>query len=144
MGNTQTPGGAEHYRVQIVDDGSGSDGGGVPDAGAVPDGAVPDGGAARGGGTPSAPVPFWRRTNLALVAAGVLVGAFLAVGLWWLTSSYPMPKTYYDPTGTQQLIETSSQIAMNLYGIGAFLLLLGIMGAFTLLVVQSARFRRRP
>ncbi|MER1995164.1 MAG: hypothetical protein ABTA24_01530 [Arthrobacter sp.] len=127
MGNPQAPDGAEHYRVQIVDDGSGSDGGAV-----------------RGGGTPSAPVPFWRRTNLALVAAWVLVGAFLAVGLWWLTSSYPMPRMYYDPAGTNQLIETSSQIAMNLYGIGALLLLLGIMGAFTLLLVQSARFRRRP
>lgn len=108
MGNPKTPGGAGHYSVQIVDDGAGSDAGTVRGGGVGYDAA-----AARGGGAPSAPV--WQRVNLALVAAWVLVGAFLAVGLWWLMGSVPMPNLYYDPTGTNQLTPASSKIAMNLY-----------------------------
>lgn len=135
MGNPKTPGGANHDSVQIVDDGSGPDGGAVRGGGSGPDSR-----AVGSGGAPS--VPVWQRVNLALVAAWSLVGAFLAVGLWWLVSSYPMPQMYYDPSGTHQITETSSQIAMNLYGIGSLLLLLGIMGAFTLLVVQGVRSRR--
>ena len=135
MGNPKTPGGAGHYSVQIVDDGSGSGGGAVLD-----NGAAPDANAGRGGGAPLAPV--WQRVNLALVAAWVLVGAFLAVGLWWLMGSVPMPNLYYDPTGTNQLTPASSKIAMNLYQMGPEILLFGIMGAFTLLVMQGVRFRR--
>lgn len=135
MGNPKTPGGAGHYSVQIVDDGSGSDAGAVGG-----DGAGSDAAAARGGGAP--PVPVWQRVNLALVAVWVLVGAFLAVGLWWLVSSYPMPQMYYDATGTNQLTPISSKIVMNLYQMGPEILLFGIMGAFTLLVMQGVRFRR--
>ncbi|MFF3036715.1 hypothetical protein [Arthrobacter citreus] len=135
MGNPKTPGGAGHYSVQIVDDGAGSDAGTVRGGGVGYDAA-----AARGGGAPSAPV--WQRVNLALVAAWVLVGAFLAVGLWWLMGSVPMPNLYYDPTGTNQLTPASSKIAMNLYQMGPMILLFGIVGAFTLLVMQGTRFRR--
>lgn len=130
MGNPKTSGGAGHYSVPIVDDGSGPDGG-----------AGRSGGAVRGG-APSVSVPVWQRVNLALVAAWVLVGAFLAVGLWWLVGSVPMPQMYYDPSGTNQLTVTSSKIAMNLYQMGPVMLLFGIAGAFALLVVQGARFRR--
>ncbi|MEB7503956.1 hypothetical protein [Arthrobacter koreensis] len=135
MGNPKTPGGAGHYSVQIVDDGSGTDAGAVRGGGSGPDAA-----AVRSGGAPSAPV--WQRVNLALVAAWSLVGAFLAVGLWWVVSSYPMPQMYYDPTGTNQLTPASSKIVMNLYQMGPEILLFGIMGAFTLLVMQGVRFRR--
>ena len=135
MGNPKRPGGAGNYSVQIVDDGSGPGGGAVRGSG-----AAPDANAVRGGGAPSAPV--WQRGNLALVAAWVLVGAFLAVGLWWLMGSVPMPNLYYDPTGTNQLTPASSKIAMNLYQMGPVILLFGIVGAFTLLVMQGTRFRR--
>lgn len=161
MGNAHPPDGADHdyYRrpadgvepersmqmpsVQIVDDGAGGHTGAGAGTGHASSGETAARGHAKRSAeeAPSTPVPFWKRFNLALAAAWALVGVFLAIGLWWLTSSFPTPQSYYDPSGNQS-VETSSQIAMNLYGLGSFLFLIGILGAFTLLVVQSARFRR--
>ena len=157
MGNTQTPGGADHdyYRrpadgiepewqrqpsVQIVDDGAGT--GAVPgSAGAAGDGREateprPTGPA----GSPSGALPFWRRFNVALAAAWVLVGLLLAAGLAWFTGVLPPSQMNFDASGNS--LDPPSRVMLgHLYSMGPLLFLFGLMGAFTLLVVQGARFR---
>lgn len=184
MGNSQTPGGAEHdfYRrpvngvepehsgtqgsgpqrsarqdsVQIVEVGSGPDAGAANGA-SVHVGAGADAAFARGRGRSGiqglgqtepegvvrAPVPAWQRFNFALAAAWTLVAVLLAVGLAWLTGAFSAPQLYYDPSSNQPSEGSTSVIAMNLYSMGPFLLLFGLLGAFTLLTVQAAGFRRK-
>ena len=160
MGNAQTPGGADHdyYRrpadgiepewqrqpsVQIVDDGAGT-GAVSGSAGAAGDGREateprPTGPA----GAPPDSLPFWQRFNLALTAAWTLVAVLLAVGLAWLTGAFSAPQMYYDPSTNQPSDGSSTVITMNLYSMGPFMFLFGILGAFTLLTVQAAGFRRK-
>lgn len=184
MGNSQTPGGAEHdlYRrpvnrvepehsgtqgsgpqrsarqdsVQIVEVGSGPDAGAANGA-SVHVGAGADAAFARGRGRSGiqglgqtepegvvrAPVPAWQRFNFALAAAWTLVAVLLAVGLAWLTGAFSAPQLYYDPSSNQPSEGSTSVIAMNLYSMGPFLLLFGLLGAFTLLTVQAAGYRRK-
>ena len=117
MGNTSKSDGSDHdyYRrpangvepqweqqpaVQVVDDGAGPGGAARPSR-AETGGAGSRGGAAAGlrerpgpaGGVP-APVAPWRRFNIALAAAWLLVGALLAVGLAWLTGVFSAPQMY--------------------------------------------------
>lgn len=171
MGNTQTPGGADHdfYRrpadgiepgrerqpsVQIIDDGA--------DAGAVPGGAAPYSGLPGGSGdrTQDLAVPDKRavpdneeqaqrnlqssprsRFNYSLAAAWVLVGLLLAHGLLWLTGSFPVPQ--FDPTTGISTDEMPSAMVMNLSSMGPAPFLFGLVGAFTLLTVQAAGFRQK-
>ncbi|MSR98511.1 hypothetical protein FYJ28_06685 [Arthrobacter sp. BL-252-APC-1A] len=167
MGNTHTPEGAGHdyYRrpadgvepqrsmqmpsVQIVDDGAGNGGSVHVGAGADAAGAggsersgIQELGQAEPAGAVPAPVPVWQRFNFALTAAWTLVAVLLAVGLAWLTGAFSAPQMYYDPSTNQPSDGSSTVITMNLYSMGPFMFLFGILGAFTLLVVQSARFRR--
>ena len=161
MGNTQMPDGADHdfYRrpdgkeqilVQMVDQGS------EPDAGAVPGSAAPYSGSPGGGAGDrtqnravldkeeqarrSRPLPG-SRFNYSLAAAWVLVGLLLAHGLVWLTESFPVPQ--FDPITGISTDETPGAMVMNLYSMGPFPFLIGLVGAFTLLTVQAAGFRRK-
>lgn len=154
--------------VQIVDDGGAPDSGGLVPAGGgtssragrypPADGEGPDGGLvepARGAGEhgPAAPTafsareereePLRRRFNPYLCAAWVLVAGMLVAGVSWLTGALE-PPTYVsvDPSTGQGMEAGQGAIAMNLYSMGPFLLLFGLMGAFTLLTVQAAAFRR--
>lgn len=166
MGNTQTPEGADHdfYRrpedgreerpVQIVDDGpvpdAGAERGGGAGAVAAGAGRAPDGVSAgtqdraaldtRGQTPQSFPVPPRSRFNYSLAAAWVLVGLLLAHGLVWLTGAFPVPD--FDPTTGNTTGEMPSEIVMNLSGMGPAPFILGLLGAFTLLAVQAAGFRR--
>lgn len=92
-------------------------------------------------GVVRAPVPAWQRFNFALAAAWTLVAVLLAVGLAWLTGAFSAPRLYYDPSSNQPSEGSTSVVAMNLYSMGPFLLLFGLLGAFTLLTVQAAGFR---
>jgi len=69
----------------------------------------------------------------------------LVAGVSWLTGALE-PPTYVsvDPSTGQGMEAGQGVIAMNLYSMGPFLLLFGLMGAFTLLTVQAAAFRRAP
>ncbi|MEB7503957.1 hypothetical protein [Arthrobacter koreensis] len=159
MGNTQTPEGADHdfYRrpedgreqrpVQIVDDGP------VPDAGAERVGGASAVAAGVSAGTEdraaldardqtpqSFPAPPRSRFNYSLAAAWVLVGLLLAHGLAWLTGAFPVPD--FDPTTGIATGEMPSEFVMNLSSMGPAPFLLGLLGAFTLLAVQAAGFRR--
>lgn len=166
MGNTQTPEGADHdfFRrpedgreqrpVQIVHDGPVLDDGAerVGGAGAVAagvgrsPGGVSDGMKDRAAldardQTPqSFPAPPRSRFNYSLAAAWVLVGLLLAHGLVWLTGAFPVPD--FDPTTGITTGEMPSEIMMNLSSMGPAPFLLGLLGAFTLLAVQAAGFRR--
>ncbi|KPN19377.1 MULTISPECIES: hypothetical protein [unclassified Arthrobacter] len=159
MGNTQTPDGTDYdyYRrpadgiepewqrqpsVQIVDDGAGT--GAVPgSAGAAGDGREPMEPRPTGpAGVPPDSLPFWQRFNLALAAAWVLVGLLLAAGLAWFTGVLPPSQMIFDPSGNN-LNPPSSVIVMNLQSMGSLPFLFGLMGAFTLLTVQAAGFRRK-
>jgi len=162
MGNRQISDGADHdfYRrpegkeqrsVQMVDQGSG------PDAGAVPGGAAPHSGLPVGGAgdrTPDRSVPDgeaqaqWtlqpsprNRFNYSLAGAWVLIGLLLAHGLVWLTGSFPVPQ--FDPATGISTDEMPNAMVMNLYSMGPAPLLFGLIGAFTLLTVQAAGFRRK-
>jgi len=161
MGNTHTPGGADHdiYRrpvegmepqhsvqqpsVQIVEDGSGADAVARPDAVAIRDGAGDETTPrhTEPAGSPLAAVPFWRRFNLALAVAWALVGLLLAAGLSWFTGILPPSQMLYDPTGNP-ISPPTSVMVMNLQSMGPLPFILGLMGAFTLVAVQAARFGR--
>ena len=69
----------------------------------------------------------------------------LATGVTWLTGALE-PSRYADYLGEggQETGFLQGAVAMNLYSMGPFLLLFGLMGAFTLLTVQAAAYRRRP
>ena len=94
------------------------------------------------GHEPLAESPVRQRTNVPLIAAWVLVGLFLAVGLAWLTGTLPPSRMLYDSSGNL-LTESSTAIAMNLNFMGSFLFLFGLLGAFTLLTVRASGFRRK-
>ena len=69
----------------------------------------------------------------------------LATGATWLTRKLSEPPSYVsvDPaTGPGDGQRTPGVIASNLYSMGPFLLLIGLIGAFTLLTVQADGFRR--
>ncbi|MER1995163.1 MAG: hypothetical protein ABTA24_01525 [Arthrobacter sp.] len=156
MGNTQTPEGADYdyYRrpadgsergwerqpaVHIVDDGA--------DAGAVPGPAEAEGDAREA--TAPAPadsqpvtLPFWRRFNVALAAAWILVGLLLAAGLAWFTGVLPPTQMLFDPSGNS-ISPPQSVIVMNLQSMGPMPFLFGLIGAFTLLTVQAAGYQRK-
>ncbi|MBD7996474.1 hypothetical protein H9639_14330 [Arthrobacter sp. Sa2CUA1] len=81
--------------------------------------------------------------NPYLCAAWVLVAVMLAAGLFWLTGALEPPRyVSVDPATGQGMESGPSVIASNLYGVGPFLLLLGLIGALTLLTVQADGFRR--
>jgi len=92
-------------------------------------------------GSPSNSLPFWQRFNVALAAAWILIGLLLAAGLAWLTGALPPQQMLFDASGNS-LDPPSRVMLMNLHSVGPLLFLFGAMGAFTLLVVQGARFRR--
>ena len=161
MGNTQTPDGADHdiYRrpgdgaaqdaVQIVDDGSvkgpAASGGEYGTHDGDGPGVNPDGGPGADGAEVTAVPgttgePQRKRFNGYLLGAWGMVAVMLGLGLGWLTGAFSAPQ-YYDPSGNQTA-ESASVIAMNLYSMGPFLFLFGMIGAFTLLTVQAAGFRR--
>lgn len=85
-----------------------------------------------------------RRFNPYLCAAWALVAIMLATGLSWLTGALE-PPTYVsvDPSTGQGMEGRPGVIASNLYSMGPFVLLFGLLGALTLLTVQAAAFRRR-
>ncbi|MCC9194453.1 hypothetical protein LOC59_12465 [Arthrobacter sp. zg-Y916] len=153
MGNPTHASGADHdlYRrpvdgqtqdaVQVVDDGSRP--GEHTDRFADParGDATEYLGEPAGDRTPLAQAPVRQRVNVPLIAAWVLVGLFLAAGLAWLTGTLPASQMLYDSSGNL-LTESSTAIAMNLNFMGPFLFLFGLLGAFTLLTVQAAAFRR--
>ncbi|UPO77344.1 hypothetical protein [Arthrobacter sp. Helios] len=98
---------------------------------------------------PEAPGGFaasdgFRRFNPYLCAAWALVAIMLAAGLSWLTGALE-PPTYVsvDPSTGQGMEGRPGVIASNLYSMGPFVLLFGLLGALTLLTVQAAAFRRR-
>lgn len=147
---------ARHDSVQIVEVGSGGDvaaaNGASVDVGAGADAALARGRGRSGiqglgqtgpEGVVRAPAPARQRFNFALAAAWTLVAVLLAVGLAWLTGAFSAPQLYYDPSSNQPSEGSTSVIAMNLYSMGPFLLLFGLLGAFTLLTVQAAGFRRK-
>ncbi|WP_066302390.1 hypothetical protein [Arthrobacter luteolus] len=84
-----------------------------------------------------------RRFNPYLCAAWALVAVMLATGMSWLTGALE-PTTYFsvDPSTGQGMEGGPGVIASNLYGMGPFVLLFGLLGALTLLTVQAAAFRR--
>ena len=88
--------------------------------------------------------PHRRGFNPYLCAAWVLVIAVLATGMAWLTGALE-PDSYYsvDPSSGDGMDSSQGRIASYLYGMGPFLLLLGLIGAFTLLTMQAATYRRR-
>lgn len=83
--------------------------------------------------------------NPYLCAAWVLVAVLLVAGLVWLTGSLE-PRRYasylYESSSDQGSGRPRGPFALNLSSLGPIPLLLGVMGAFTLLTVQAAGFRR--
>ncbi|MBF4993286.1 hypothetical protein ITX31_04060 [Arthrobacter gandavensis] len=159
MGNTQTPEGADYdyYRrpadgidrdwerqpaVHIVDDGA------AP--GAVPGSAGADGDAreaaapasVKTAGSQPDTLPFWRRFNVALAAAWILIGLLLAAGLARFTGVLPPAQMLFDPSGNS-ITPPQGVIVMNLQSMGAMPFLFGLIGAFTLLTVQAAGYQRK-
>ncbi|MER1998062.1 MAG: hypothetical protein ABTA24_16415 [Arthrobacter sp.] len=154
MGNTQTPDGADHHHyyrrpadgvepersmqepsVQIVDDGA-APGGGLR---ARPEGAsVSD---ARDESPHGFPMQPRKRINYYFAAAWAMVGVLLALGLSWLGGMFSVDQQYFAAPG-MPTEDMPSAIVMNLYSMGPTPFLLGLFGAFTLLVVQGAAFRR--
>jgi len=92
--------------------------------------------------TPLDHLPLWRRANVALAAAWILAGLLLAGGLAWLTGALPPAQMTFDAAGNS-LDPPSRVMLMNLHTMGPLLFLFGMMGAFTLLTVQAAGFRRK-
>ena len=134
------PGGAGDT-VEVLDDGgtpaetreaeAAETGRGSGEASRAADGAA---GAANG-------MPPRRGLNPYMCAAWVLVGLMLAGGLLWFTGALPEPNygSYSSVTGQAP---ASNVMATNLYSMGGFLLLFGLVSACTLLTVQAARYRR--
>lgn len=146
--------------VHIIDDGGpapfegpAGGAGGAGDRGNRADGSGGDRGdrtGADGVQGPEAPRGFAasdgsrRRFNPYLCAAWALVAIMLATGLSWLTGALE-PPTYVsvDPSTGQGMEGRPGVIVSNLYSMGPFVLLFGLLGALTLLTVQAAAFRRR-
>lgn len=86
-----------------------------------------------------------RRFNPYLCAAWVLVAVLLVAGLAWVTGGLE-PRRYatylYESSSDQGSDRPRGPLALNLSSLGPIPLLLGVMGAFTLLTVQAAGFRR--
>lgn len=86
-----------------------------------------------------------RRFNPYLCAAWVLVAVLLMAGLAWLTGGLE-PRRYatylYEASSDQGSGRPRGPFVLNLSSLGPIPLLLGVMGAFTLLTVQAAGFRR--
>ncbi|MBD8043385.1 hypothetical protein H9638_06110 [Arthrobacter sp. Sa2BUA2] len=107
----------------------------------VPGASVPGGFSASYG--LSAPDGSRRWLNPYLCAAWALVAMMLAAGLFWLTGALAPPRYIsVDPATGQGMEGMSGVIASNLYSMGPFLLLIGLIGALALLTVQAAGFRR--
>ena len=74
-----------------------------------------------------------------------LVALLLMAGFAWITGRLE-PRRYafylYESSSGQANDRPWGLIAMNLSSLGPIPLLLGVMGAFTLLTVQAAGFRR--
>ncbi len=85
----------------------------------------------------------WRRFNPYLCAAWALVAMILATGAAWLTGAFDPPSyVSVDPATGRGMAGRPGILVSNLYSMGPFLLLIGLIGAFTLLTVQADRFRR--
>ena len=125
--------------VRAARDTRGTETDGHPSVGGVP-GAVGPGGLAASEG------PRRRRINPYLCAAWVLVAVLLFAGLMWITGGLEPDRyaSYLDESSSGQANDRPrGPFALNLYSLGPIPLLLGVMGAFTLLTVQAATFRRR-
>ncbi|MET4060225.1 hypothetical protein ABIB35_001770 [Arthrobacter sp. UYP6] len=168
MGNQQrTP--EEEYRhyarpepgrtgnwVEVLDDGSGR--GAQADAEPVagqssgsderPDSTGADNGSVPGQ-VPAGP-PAVQRRNLSLWAAWALVALTLIAGLGWLFGVFePNWDTYaVDTAGpgasdvTAETTLLSPELESNLYSLGPFAMVFGMLGAVILLTVQALLFRR--
>lgn len=147
------PRSARQDSVQIIEDGSGPDAGarlagaGVPQRASVtgPDaGSWPDTGdtAAAGAGRVPQSNSGWRRLNPYLAAAWGVVALLLLCGVSWLTGLLTLSPEFYDPSFSQDR-GVGEVMAMNLASTGPVPFLFGLLGAFTLLVVQAVGFRRK-
>ena len=152
------PGRAGNW-VEVLDDGSG--GGAQADAGnqsqkpsePFTSGGNPDSTGAEDGSmpaqVPSVP-PMLQRRNLSLWAAWALVVLTLIVGLSWLFGVFaPNWDTYaVETTGpgasdvTSETTLLSPELESNLYSLGPFALVFGMLGAVILLTAQALMFRR--
>lgn len=145
--------------VEVIDDGGGrqieTDQPPGPPYGAVesPDGAVesPDAAGAVNDGVPvamSPGLPGQSRRNRSLWAAWTLVALMLAVGAGWLFgifepawNSYPPVSNPNGASGTSAL---SQEVQANLYSLGPFVMVFGLLGAVILLAMQATMFNRGP
>lgn len=144
--------------VEVIDDGRGrqSDADQPPgtpygtvenpdSAGAVNDGVpVP-----MSPGLPGQPgIPGQRRRNRSLWAAWTLVVLMLAVGTGWLFglfepewNSYP-PVEAANPNGASGTSALSQEVQANLYSLGPFVMVFGLLGAVILLAMQATVLSR--
>ena len=97
------------------------------------------------GGLTASEGPGRRWVNPYLCAAWVLVAVLLIAGLMWITGGLEPDRyaSYLEESSSGQANDgPRGPFALNLYSLGPIPLLLGVMGAFTLLTVQAGSFRR--
>jgi hypothetical protein len=96
----------------------------------------------------SSGLPGQSRRNRSLWAAWALVALMLAVGTGWLFgifepawNSYPPVSNPNGASGTSAL---SQEVQANLYTLGPFVMVFGLLGAVILLALQATMFSRGP
>lgn len=158
MGNTAKSNGADNdfYRrptdgvepqweqqpaVQVIDDGAGPGSAAGPATDLRPGPAAAPRVSDHDEPAQGLPAPPRRRINYFFATAWALVGLLLALGLSWLTGAFSKGQYFVVDPGSPN-VDAPSAIVINLQSMGPVPLVLGLFGAFTLLVVQGSALRR--